>query len=100
MSFDRHTVLIAMANLALDQLDDEDIIKMCPVDYGDEVTDDHLNYLWDKFYTDYDRLDDMGLYDLFLQVERAVLGQQMDEYLSGESDREPSVMNDPSKVLH
>lgn len=100
MSFDRHTVLIAMANLALDQLDDEDIIRLCPSDYGDEVTDDHLNYLWDKFYTDYDRLDDIGLYELFLQVERASLGQQLDEYLSGESDREPVTMMDPKRTLH
>lgn len=100
MAFDRHPILVALTNMAMDQLSDAEIIKMCPEDYGSEISEDHLNYLWDKLYTDYDRLDDIGLYELFLQVERAILGQELDEYLSGASDHEPTEMLDPERTLH
>lgn len=100
MAFDRHTILVALTNMAVDQLSDKEIIQMCPGDYGSEVSEDHLNFLWDKLYTDYNRLDDIGLYELFLQVERALLGQELDAYLSGESDTEPAEMVDPERTLH
>lgn len=96
----RHELLVALANLALDQLSDEDIIGMCPEDYGDEVTEDHLNYLWDKLYTQYDGMDDFELYSLWERVKEATDREIMQRWMDGESDEEPVVIPSPGRTLH
>lgn len=49
----RHFYADALANRLLDQATDEEIIDLCPHDYGAAITDDHRLYFWDLCYDDY-----------------------------------------------
>jgi hypothetical protein len=100
MSLARHDLLATLASLAMEQLTDEEIMKMCPSDYGDELSEDHMNYVWDKLYTDYDRMDDAELYDFWEQVQEAIGRETMARWMDGESDEEPTINSSPSRTLH
>lgn len=97
---ERHDMLVTLANTALDQLEDSEIIELCPSDYGGEVTEDHLNYLWDKFYTDYNNMDDEELYRFWDRIQEASARELLTKWMEGESDEEPIVVPNPSRTLH
>lgn len=100
MSQSRHDLLVALANLALDELSDEEIVELSPVDYGPEVTEDHLNYMWDQLYTNYDKMDDMELLEFWNKITAAKDAEIMARWMAGESDEEPNVIPNPSRTLH
>lgn len=62
---DLHSMMVAMANYRLDEMTDAEIIALCPKDYGIEVTEDHLNLVWDRLYTELERLDDFEIYSMY-----------------------------------
>lgn len=62
---DFHTMRVAMANYRLDEMTDAEIMALCPRDYGDTVTEDHLNLVWDRLYTELENLDDMELLNMY-----------------------------------
>lgn len=62
---DFHTMCVAMANYRLDEMTDSEILALCPKDYGDTVTEDHLNLVWDRLYTELERLDDLELLNMY-----------------------------------
>ena len=71
MTGDFHTMRVAMANYRLDEMTDAEITALCPKDYGDEVTEDHLNLVWDMLYTELERLDDfeiLNMYENYLDI--------------------------------
>ena len=96
----RHDLIVTLANLSLDEMTDEEIVRMCPTDYGGEVTEDHLNYLWDMLYTDYERMSDDELYSLWERVKEAKDREIMQRWMDGESDEEPNIVSNPSRTLH
>ena len=62
---DFHTMKVAIADYRLEDMTDEQIINVCPLDYGTEITDDHLNLVWDRLYTELDNLDEIELLTLY-----------------------------------
>jgi hypothetical protein len=76
---DFHTMMVAMANFRLDEMTDAEIVALCPKDYGDAVTDDHLNLVWDKLYTELERLDDIELLNMYENYLDIIFFKQNDE---------------------
>ena len=62
---DFHGMMVAMANFRLDEMTDEEVLALCPKDYGETVTDDHLNLVWDKLYTELEKLDEMEIINMY-----------------------------------
>jgi hypothetical protein len=57
----RHRLLADLADIRLKAMTDEEIILFCPPFYGDEVTYDHLNLVWDRLYDQMNTLSTMTL---------------------------------------
>lgn len=62
---DFHTMKVAMADYRLEDMTDEQIVGVCPNDYGTEVTEDHLSLVWDRLYTELDNLDEFELLTMY-----------------------------------
>lgn len=59
-----------LADKALLSMTSRQIVAVCPLDYGSEITDDHRNYVWDKLadvYLDSDEAELFELYDKYIQ---------------------------------
>lgn len=54
-----------LADKALLNMSNKDIIARCPVDYGTEVTDDHRNHVWDMLSDMYLSCEDDELFDMY-----------------------------------
>lgn len=65
---DRHTMISSLASHHLNQMDNEQILRECPLDYGAEITPDHLNFVWDSLYTEFEELETLDLAYLFEQL--------------------------------
>lgn len=58
----RRSIIIRLANQDLAMMSDSEILKQTPKDYGDAVTDDHLNFVFDKTCDLYDTLSDAQIF--------------------------------------
>lgn len=96
----RHDIIVTLANLSMDAMTEEEIIRLCPADYGSEVTDDHLNYIWDVIYTEYDEMGDDELHQLVQRIEDERRRGIMSRWMEGESDEEPITIPNPGRTLH
>lgn len=69
----RHAMCCELADYGLKSARPSDIVALCPEDYGGIVSDDHRNFLWDRYYEEAAMLDDYALsrkYEELLHPER------------------------------
>lgn len=62
-----NTWAFKLADIHLASLPDILITEMCPQDYGDVVTDDHRNLVWDVLVDYYKAQSPVDLYKLYTQ---------------------------------
>jgi len=78
-----------LADKALLNMSNKDIVARCPVDYGTEVTDDHRSYIWDMLADMYLECEDdelFEMYDRFIQKGKpmGVLAKDVMEEIADE----------------
>ena len=49
----KHKLLCKLVNRKLSRMDEWEIRKRCPPEYGETITYDHLNLVWDRLYDEY-----------------------------------------------
>lgn len=57
----RKHIICRLSDGTLKRLSDEQIVDMCPLDYGSSVTDDHRLYIWNSAYDEFEKLSDTDL---------------------------------------
>ena len=97
----RNELILSLTNMAMDQLTDPEVVEMCPLDYGAELSEDHLNFVWDRIYDAYEGRDDMELLELWQQITEREGADILARWMSGESDTLPTQPSiEPKPILN
>ena len=79
-----HILAKELADKYIRELSEEQIVSLCPNDYGSTVTDDHRNLIWDLLYNEVVEMEPLEIYDMHKKfvAEKQHMGKALAEFIS------------------